>query len=277
VFVDIEPEYYTLDPEKIEAAVTPLTTAILGVHVYGHPCKLDRLAEISRRYNLRLIYDAAHAFGVKVEGKSVAHFGDMSMLSFHATKLFHSLEGGMLVFTDPLLKTSVDYLKNFGFQDELEVVMPGTNAKMNEMQALMGEMMLAFVPQIIRTRRVIYERYRQHLTDVPGIRLSPGFQPGVEYNYAYVPVQIDREHSRVSRDELYETLKRYNVFARRYFYPLICDFACYRSIPVRDPLTVARTVAEQILTLPIYADLPLEHVDRICEIIRSAVEEGQEH
>jgi dTDP-4-amino-4,6-dideoxygalactose transaminase len=267
VFVDIEPEYYTLDPEKIESAITPWTTAILAVHVYGHPCKLNALADIARKHNLKLIYDAAHAFDVKVGGKSIAHFGDLSMFSFHATKPFHSIEGGMLTFKDSGLKQKFDYLKNFGFENEVEVVMPGTNAKMNEFQALMGEMVLAHIDQIINKRERLYQRYHEVLKNVPGIRLVPPLPADVEYNYAYIPIEVDKEIYGLSRDGLYEELKKYNVFTRRYFYPLLCDFPCYRAVAVKDSLSVARSVASKILTLPIYYDLALDGVQKICDII----------
>jgi dTDP-4-amino-4,6-dideoxygalactose transaminase len=267
VFCDIEPDHYTLDPEKVEAAITPWTTAILAVHVFGYPCNLDALADIARRHNLKLIYDAAHAFGVKIDGKSVARYGDLSMFSFHATKLYHSLEGGMLIFPNPSLKTEVEYLKNFGFKNEVEVVMPGTNAKMNEMQALMGLTMLKYMPQLIEKRRVITELYREQLQSVPGIHLPPLPSGEIDYNYAYFPIEIDERDFGISRDQLYEKLKEYNIFTRRYFYPLICDFACYRNVMVVDPLKTAYGVAERILVLPIYYDLELDDVNRICEIV----------
>lgn len=268
VFVDIEPDYYTLDPAKVEAAITPWTTAILAVHVYGHPCQLETLADIARRHNLKLLYDAAHAFGVTVNGRSIAHYGDMSMFSFHATKLYHSIEGGMLTFSDPGLKQIFDYLKNFGFKNETEVVMPGTNAKMNEFQALMGEMVLKHMPQIHSSRRLIYERYQQLLSKIPGIKLPPPLPENVKYNYAYLSIEVDAAQYGISRDRLYEELKKYNIYARRYFYPLLNDFACYHSVSVNDPLTVARRASQQILTLPMYHDLPLSDVEQICEIIR---------
>jgi len=270
VFVDIEPDYYTLDPEKVEAAITPFTTAILAVHVYGHPCCLEDLAAIARRHNIKLIYDAAHAFGVTVDGSSIGAYGDLSMFSFHATKLFHSIEGGMLIYGNPLLGSDVDFLRNFGFKNEVEVVMPGTNAKMNEMQALMGEIILGFVPEIIAKRRLISERYRANLHDVQGIIFSPPFDERVNHNYSYVSVQIDRHAFGATRDQVYDLLKQHNVYSRRYFYPLVCDYACYRNIPIIDPLTTAREVADRILALPIYPDLPLADVDTICEIIASA-------
>lgn len=266
VFVDIEPDFYTLDPEKIEAAITPWTTAILAVHVFGHPCKLDVLANLAKRHKLKLIYDAAHAFGVTIHGKSIAHFGDLSMFSFHATKLYHSIEGGMLIFPDTGLKKTFDYLKNFGFENEVEVVMPGTNAKMNEFQALMGIQILKHMDTLIAKRKAITAVYRERLAGVPGIRLPPPLSEGVAYNYAYVPVEVLPEFP-LDRDGLYEALKTYNIFTRRYFYPLVTDFPCYRSLPVTDPLTVARKVAQRILTLPIDHDLSLDDVHKICYVI----------
>jgi dTDP-4-amino-4,6-dideoxygalactose transaminase len=267
VFVDIEPDFYTLDPDKVEAAITPWTSAILAVHVYGYPCKLNRLADIARRYNLKLLYDAAHAFGVKVGHRSLAHFGDLSMFSFHATKAYHSIEGGMLTFRDPGLKGTFDYLKNFGFKNEVEVVMPGTNAKMNEMQALMGILALRHLNEITEKRRRITAQYRQRLKEVPGIRLTPEPDPEIEYNYAYVPVEVDAKAFGMDRDSLYEGLKQYNIFTRRYFYPLVCDFACYRNVPTRDDLAVARRVSNQILALPIYDALEVSEVDAICDAV----------
>ena len=192
VFVDIEPDYYTIDPKKVEAAITPWTTAILAVHVYGHPCKLNELADIARKHKLKLIYDAAHAFGVKVGGQTIAHFGDLSMFSFHATKLYHSIEGGMLAFRDGGLKKKFDYLKNFGFENEEEVVMPGTNAKMNEFQALMGELVLDQIDNMIVHRKQLSEHYRECLHDIPGIRLVPPLDPDIRYNYAFMPIEVEQ-------------------------------------------------------------------------------------
>jgi len=268
VFVDIEPDYYTLDPEKVEAAITPWTTAILAVHVYGHPCKLNALADIARRHNLKLLYDAAHAFGVKVGTTPIGHFGDLSMFSFHATKLFHSIEGGMLIFKESGLKDVFDYLKNFGFKNEVEVVMPGTNAKMNEMQALMGSQVLKYLEDLIQKRSRIATLYRQMLTDVPGIRLVPPLSTDVKYNYAHMPIEVNETVFGMSRDAIYDQLKQWNVHARRYFYPLICDYPCYRSISVKDSLIVARQAADRILTLPIYDSLGLSDVEIICDMIR---------
>lgn len=267
VFVDIEPEYYTLDPALVEAAITPWTSAILAVHVYGQPCRLLELERIARKHGLKLLYDAAHAFGVTVHGQPIGSFGDLSMFSFHATKLFHSVEGGMLTFRDAGLRRLFDYLKNFGFENEAEVVMAGTNAKMNELQALMGILLLRRVGEMVEERRTITETYRALLADVPGIKQAKPALTGVDYNYAYLPVEVDEENFGMSRDRLYSRLREWNVFARRYFYPLVPDFACYRGIAGRLELPVARRVSSRIITLPIYSGLALEDVERICGII----------
>jgi dTDP-4-amino-4,6-dideoxygalactose transaminase len=267
IFVDIEPDYYTLDPEKVEAAITPWTTAILPVHVYGNPCKLNELADIARRHNLRLIYDAAHAFGVQVGTKPIGHFGDLSMFSLHATKNYHSIEGGLLVFKESWLKGVFDYLKNFGFKNEVEVVMPGTNAKMNEMQALMGSLVLKHFDEVTRKRAMIAEVYRDRLKDVPGIHLSLAAPSDVKSNYAYMPIEVDEQEFGMNRNSLCNKLIEFNVYTRRYFYPLVCDYACYRGLSVKDPLRVARGVADRILTLPIYDSLEQSDVEAICDII----------
>lgn len=268
VFVDIEPDYYTLDPKQVEKAITPQTTAILAVHVYGYPCRLKELADIAQRHGLFLLYDSAHAFGVNVDGRSIGHYGDLSMFSFHATKLFHSIEGGMLMFSDAARKQTFDYLKNFGFAGETEVVMPGTNAKMNEFQAQMGSLVLDHMEGIIARRSQIDALYRTHLKTIPGIRCPVSLPDNVKCNHAYFPIEIDAKEYGFSRDELYLALKEFNVFTRRYFYPLVTDFACYRDLVHDDPLTVARGVAERILTLPIYDSLALEDVEQICGMLR---------
>lgn len=268
VFVDIEPNYYTLDPAKVEAAITPWTTAILAVHVFGHPCNVHALADIARRHNLRLIYDAAHVFGVRIGGRSIAHFGDLSMFSFHATKLYHSIEGGALIFRDSGLKITFDYLKNFGFKNETEVVMPGTNAKMNEMQALMGLQVLGHMDEILARRAKIAGLYRERLKDIPGIRMPPPLAADISYNYAYFPIEVDEKEFGLSRDGLYHAMKKYNVYPRRYFYPLVSDFACYQNISIKDPLTVAKRVANGILTLPIYDALGENEVGEICDVVQ---------
>jgi dTDP-4-amino-4,6-dideoxygalactose transaminase len=267
VFVDIEPDHFTIDPAKVEAAITPWTTAILGVHVYGYPCRIDSLQALAQKHRLKLLFDAAHAFGVSMHGEPISRFGDLSMFSFHATKLFHSIEGGMLTFQESGLKKTFDYLKNFGFENEVEVVMPGTNAKMNEFQALMGSQVLRHLPGIIQRRKLIDAAYRERLAAIPGIIVPEHPSAEVTWNYAYFPVRVDEAEFGMSRDALYEGMKEFNVFARRYFYPLLSDYACYRRLQTFDPLTTARRVSSEILTLPIYDSLSLSAVDQICEII----------
>jgi dTDP-4-amino-4,6-dideoxygalactose transaminase len=269
VFVDIEPRSYTLDPARVEAAITPRTSAILAVHVYGFPCRLAELADIARRHRLALLYDAAHAFGVTVDGRSIAHQGDLSMFSFHATKHFHSIEGGLVVFPDPALGRVFDLLKNFGFENETSVAIPGTNAKMNELQALMGLQVLQHLEAIIARRRALDALYRGRLAGIPGLLIPDPPPPNVRWNHAYFPVEIDAAVFGMKRDRFVEQLKRFNIHARRYFHPLLTDLECYRDVPHTDPLTVARRVANRILTLPIYDSLPLEDADRICDCVKS--------
>ena len=268
VFCDIEPEYLTIDPEKIEALITPWTTAILAVHVFGHPCQHEQLQAVAKRHNLKLIYDAAHAFGVKRFGQSISNYGDLSMFSFHATKLFHSIEGGMLVYREKKMTEIFNYLKNFGFKNETEVVMPGTNAKMNEFQSIMGIHVLRHLDEIIRKKRIISETYRECLKELGGISFCPEFDSTTEPNYAYVPVLINEKYFGMNRDDLYETLKSYNIFVRRYFYPLITDYPCYQNIALSDNLTVSKSVSKRIITLPTYYDLSIEDVIKICDIIK---------
>ena len=270
VFADIDPETYTLDPAAVEAAITPHTTAILAVHVFGFPCHLEALRQIADKHHLALIYDAAHAFGIDVGGKSIGMFGDCSMFSLHSTKLYHSIEGGILVFRKPELKPRFEYLRNFGFKSETEVTMVGTNAKMTEMQALMGDLILPDVPKIIAKRKVLAEAYIECLKDVPGIGIhaleASLHQKAYTPNFAYVPVEV-RDDYPLSRDGLYEKLQTFNVYTRRYFYPLLTGFDCYRGMVSADDLTVAKRVADRILTLPIYYDLEVDDVYRICEMI----------
>ena len=267
VFSDIEPDTYTLDPDKAEELITPWTSAILAVHVFGRPCYLERLQEIADRHNLKLIYDAAHAFGVRINGSNIGTFGDMSMFSFHATKLFHSLEGGMLVFRDEWLKKTFNYLKNFGFENELEVVMPGTNAKMNELQALTGDLNFAYIQEILDKHRLLYDIYKYRLEQVEGLEVPPDFPSWLDPNCSFFPVQVDPEKFKMGRDGLYYSLREYNVFPRRYFYPLVSDFPCYRSLEIRSGLDTAKRVSSRILNLPIYYDLSEQDVHKICDIL----------
>ena len=269
VFVDIEPDYFNLDPDKIEAAITPHTTAIMPVHVYGNPCKVEKIQKIADVYGLKLIYDAAHAFGVSIGGNSVLNYGDLSILSFHSTKVFNTIEGGAIICHDEKTKLRIDYLKNFGIADEVTVVAPGINAKMNELQAAYGLLQLKYVDEHISKRQIITERYRELLSTVPGIHCIDDME-NVKHGYSYFPILVDHKNYNSSRDELFERLKENNVIGRRYFYPLISKFPTYSGLPSSNSanLPVAENVASKVLCLPIYPDLPLENVDYICELIK---------
>ena len=266
VFCDIEPDTYTLDPAKVEALITPRTTAIMPVHVYGNPCRHEELKRIADTYGLKLFYDAAHVFGVRKDGVSVCNWGDLSMLSFHATKVFNTFEGGALVTNDENLKKRIDFLKNFGFADEVTVVAPGSNGKMDEFRAAFGLLQLEIVDGEIARRRQVAERYRAALKDVPGIRMLYDL-PEVKHNYAYFPIEVDAGKYGLTRDELYDKLKANNIYSRRYFYPLCSDFPTYRGLPsaAADNLPVATRVAQKILCLPMYAELTDEDQEKVIE------------
>ena len=268
VFVDIDPETCNLDPDKIEAAITPHTTAIMPVHVYGRPCDTACIQEIADKYGLKVIYDAAHAFGVKVGGESILNAGDMSTLSFHATKVYNTIEGGALVMHDEQTKKRIDYLKNFGFAGETTVVAPGINSKMDEVRAAYGLINLKQVDRAIEARRHVAESYRKALQDVPGIRVMEDL-PGVRHNYAYFPIFVDAEQYGMTRDELYFKMKEHNVLGRRYFYPLISTFSTYLGLDSARPenLPVATRIAEQVICLPMYYGLTDEDVERIVKLI----------
>ena len=269
VFVDIEPEHFNIDPQKIEAAITPQTTAIMPVHVYGNPCKIETIQKIADTYGLKVIYDAAHAFGVKINGNSVLNFGDLSIMSFHATKVFNTIEGGAIVCQDEKMKKRIDFLKNFGFADELTVVAPGINAKMNELQAAYGLLQLKYVDEYIDKRKAIADLYRKELASVQGIRFHEDMQ-NVRHGYPYFPIFIDPIKYGQSRNEVYELLQKHNIFGRRYFYPLISQFPTYRGLSSAKPenLPVATKVAEQVICLPIYPELHLESVNQIINILK---------
>jgi dTDP-4-amino-4,6-dideoxygalactose transaminase len=269
VFADIDPVFCNLDPEKIEAAITPKTTAILPVHVYGNPCELERIQHIADTYGLKVVYDACHAFGVEKNGNSVLNFGDLSILSFHGTKVFNTMEGGALVCHDEKTKRRIDYLKNFGFADEVTVVQPGINAKMNEMQAALGLLQLKEIDENISKRKRIAYLYRENLRNFQGIRFLDDIE-GTKNNYSYFPIFINQKEYGKSRDELYEELKRNNIFSRRYFYPLISNFPIYRGLESAKSsnLVVAEEIAKEVLCLPIFPDLDMEDVRIISEIIK---------
>lgn len=267
VFVDVEEESGNLNPDKIEAAITPHTTAIMPVHVYGTPCNTNRIKEIADTYGLKVIYDAAHAFGVKTNGESVLNSGDMSTLSFHATKVYNTIEGGALICHDEATKKRIDHLKNFGFAGETTVVAPGINSKMDDVRAAYGLLNLKQVDMAILHRKKIVETYREALKNVKGIRFLTD-KDNIQYNYAYFPIFIDSNYG-LSRDAIYNKLKEHNIFGRRYFYPLISTFSTYKGLESANPLNlpIATEMANQVLCLPIYADLQHEDVQRVIECI----------
>lgn len=268
VFCDIDPHTMTLDPEKIEGHITNRTTAILGVHVYGIPCDVERIQSIADRHGLRVIYDAAHAFGTQINGKPIADYGDVSMLSFHPTKLFHTSEGGALVHADENLKQRVDLLKNFGIKNEAEVIMPGINGKMNEMSALMGRCVLKLVDAELIKRQRIREQYTAALSLVSGIDVV-SVAPGIKNSQQYMVIRVDADKFGAGRDDVYDHLRSFNVYSRKYFYPLISDYPCYRQLPSANDasLSTAKTVSEEVLCLPFYGDLTKADIEKICELI----------
>ena len=271
VFVDIDPITGNMDPDKIEAAITPKTTAIMPVHVYGNPCDTQRIQEIADKYGLKVIYDAAHAFGVEVNGESVLNAGDMSTLSFHATKVYNTIEGGALICHDEKTKKRIDYLKNFGFAGETTVVAPGINGKMDEVRAAYGLLNLKQVDQAIDARHQVADAYREGLKDVKGIRFMEDIE-GVRHNYAYFPILIDAEKYGMTRDELYFKMKEQDILGRRYFYPLISEFSTYRGLPSasQENLPIAHQLADSVICLPMYHSLTEVEVSRIIEFIRES-------
>ena len=264
VFVDIDPATGNIDPDRIEAAITPKTTAIMPVHVYGKLCDTKRIQEIADKYGLKVIYDAAHAFGVEVDGESILNAGDMSTLSFHATKVYNTIEGGALVMKDKETKKRIDYLKNFGFADEVTVVAPGINSKMDEMRAAYGLLNLRQVDAAIEARHQVAIKYREALRNVEGITFFDDM-PGVRHNYSYFPIFVDAEKYGMTRDELYFKMKAQNVLGRRYFYPLISTFTTYRGLPSAAPenLPQAHRMADSVICLPMHHVLSNEDVERV--------------
>ncbi|MEE3384359.1 MAG: DegT/DnrJ/EryC1/StrS family aminotransferase [Prevotella sp.] len=269
VFVDIEESTCGIDPNKIEAAITPKTTAIMPVHCYGKPVNTDAIQAIADKYGLKVIYDAAHAFGVEVNGESVLAKGDMSTLSFHATKVYNTLEGGALIVKDEATKRRIDYLKNFGFAGETEVVAPGINSKVDEVRSAYGLLNLKQVDNAIAARQKVANRYREALRDVPGIRFFDDM-PGVRHNYSYFPIFINAEKYGKTRDQLYFEMKEKGVLGRRYFYPLISTFSTYRGLPSAAPenLPVATKIANEVICLPMHHDLSRQDVERVISIVQ---------
>lgn len=268
VFCDVNPEDYTIDVTKIEALITDKTVAIVPIHVYGNLCDVETIKAIADKHNLKVIYDAAHAFAVKYKGQSAGAFGDASMFSFHATKVFNTIEGGAVCFHDDALIQKLNDLKNFGIHGPEEVAYIGGNAKMNEFCAAMGICNLRHLDEEIAKRKVVVERYRSHLESVPGIKLAPE-QKDVEPNYAYFPVVFDKAVFGANRDEVFDALAKNGIGARKYFYPLTNTFDCYKDVFNTENTPIAYNISLRVLTLPLYADLSLEDVDRICETILS--------
>ena len=268
VFVDIDPITFNLDPDKIEAAITPRTTAIMPVHVYGNPCQMKKIEEIANKYGLKVIYDAAHAFGVNIDGESILKAGDMSTLSFHATKTYNTIEGGALICRDAETKQRIDYLKNFGFAGETTVVAPGINGKMDEVRSAYGLLELKYVDEAIAARKWATIAYRQALKDINGITYMNDIE-GVRHNYSYFPIFVDEKEYGMSRDTLYQKLKDNDIFGRRYFYPLISDFSTYRGLESAraENLPVANKVANTVICLPMHHELRIEDIERIVSII----------
>ena len=268
VFCDIDPDSYTIDVTKIESLITDKTCAIVPVHVYGNVCNIEEIERIAKKYDLKVIYDAAHTFGVRYKGKGIGAFGDASMFSFHATKVFNTIEGGCMCFHDSSYEKELYKLKNFGIKNETVVDGVGSNAKMNEFQAAMGLCNLRHVDEEIQKRKKITERYRKNFQGTEGIKLSP-VQKDVESNYAYFPVVIDEKVFGATRNEIYDELKKHNIYARKYFYPLTNTFDCFHGRYDAESTPVALYISKRVLTLPLYADLSMDEVDRICEIILS--------
>ncbi|MDX8339301.1 DegT/DnrJ/EryC1/StrS family aminotransferase [Draconibacterium sp. IB214405] len=268
VFVDIEPKFCNLDPEKIEAAITPKTTAILPVHVYGNPCEVERIQEIADIYGLKVIYDAAHAFGVRYKRQSILNYGDLSILSFHATKVFNTMEGGAIICHDAATKQRIDYLKNFGFAGETTVMAPGINSKMNEMQAALGLLQLKHFEKNILKREIILKKYREALSVIKGISYLEE-KVNIKYNYSYCPIFVDEKELGITRDQLYEKLKENNIFGRRYFYPLISEFPMYKGLDSSQAanLSEAHKIANSVICLPIYPSMDLDIIEQISHII----------
>lgn len=268
VFVDIDPDTLTMDAARVEAAITPRTTAIMPVHVYGRPADVDGLQRLGETYGLKVIYDAAHAFGARYRDRALADYGDIAVLSFHATKVFNTFEGGAIVCRDPKTKQRIDFLKNFGFADEVTVVAAGINAKMSEFQAALGLLQLKYVDESIRLRGMVAARYDAALSDFPGLSVL-GPCPGLVPNFSYYPVFVERDYPS-GRDELYGKLRDAGIHGRRYFYPLISDLPMYRNRPSAAPalLPMARSVADSVICLPIYPELSVSDQDRVIDVIR---------
>lgn len=270
VFCDIEPTTFNLDADKLESSITSDTTAILPVHVFGMPCNTQKIQKIADDYGLKVIYDAAHAFGTRLDNTGIGNFGDITMFSFHATKQFHTAEGGALTFTDPSLKNNMDLLKNFGIKNEEEVVIPGINGKMNELQAALGLEVIEYLDAEHTRRMKLFQQYIQKLKTTEGIIL-PDIGKNVHFNYQYFTIRIEKEKFGISRDEMYDRFKQFNVFTRKYFFPLCSEYPCYRDLlsASKTNLPVANKIVDEVLCLPLYGALSAQEIGKICEILKS--------
>lgn len=268
VFCDIKKDNFTIDVNKIESLITDKTSAIMPVHVYGNICDIEAIDEIAKRHNLKVIYDAAHTFGERYKGKGIGSFGDASMFSFHATKVFNTIEGGAVCYKDSEYGLDLYRLKNFGIRDQETVDAVGANAKMNEFQAAMGICNLKHIKEEIEKRKIVYFRYRNNLNDMEGI-FMPALNPDIEYNYAYFPIVIDPDIAGFSRDDVYNKLMNENIYTRKYFYPITNEFDCYKGRFYAGDTPIALDISKKVLTLPMYADLSVDVVDVICNLIKS--------
>ena len=271
IFCDVDAETMNIDADKIEMMITPRTTAILAVHVFETPCDVEKIQEVADRYGLRVVYDAAHAFGVEIGGQGIGNFGDISMFSFHATKLYHTVEGGALVMKDGYTKQRIDLLKNFGIKNEEEVVMPGINGKLDEVRAAIGRIMLNYVEDERLKRLRLHEIYNEELGEVEGLKLMPVCAENVKLNYQYYVVRIDEKIFGRSRDFVHDAFKNFNVYTRKYFHPLCSEYTCYRQLNSSSPsnLPTANVIGQQVLSLPMYGDLSEDNVRKICAILKS--------
>lgn len=266
VFCDIDPVTYTIDANKIESLITEKTSAILAVHVYGNVCNVEKIEAIARKYNLKVIYDAAHSFGITYKNNGIGTYGDVNMFSMHATKVFHTIEGGLLTYKDSSLISKLKLLRNFGISDEENIIESGINAKMNEFQAAMGLCNLKYIDNEIIKRKNIYDLYKKELENLDGIDIKI-LQEGIYWNYSYFPLYVDSNKYGMNRNELSDLLKENNIFPRKYFYPLTCDFKCYKN-QYKCDVPIAKDVSNNILVLPMYGDLEIENVKRICKLVK---------
>ena len=270
IFCDIDEKTFNIDSNKLESLITSETTGIMPVHVFGMPCNTEKIQKTADEYGLKIIYDAAHSFGNEVGNMGIGNFGDITMFSFHATKQFHTAEGGALTFNDPALKTRIDLLKNFGIKNEEEVIMPGINGKMNELQAALGLEVIKHAKDEQKKRKKLFDCYLKELKSINGLIL-PNIEKNIRYNYQYFAIRIEEEKWGISRDEVYEKFKQFNVHPRKYFYPLCSQYACYKQLPSASitNLPVANKIVHEILCLPLYGDLTNEDIEKICAILKS--------